>query len=378
MIHNRLAYVDCLRAFAAIGIVVFHARVIAIGGPLPVADGWRNAIDTICGAGVPLFFVLSAFLLSMLSSGTTKFEPLPFYAKRFFRIAPLFYVCIAAWSVQRGGPPFMKDLIPNVTFTFNLFPSTADSLVFAGWTIGVEMLFYAVYPMLRLVLPGIALKVSACLAALWISARFDAYIETAGIDPRYELLTVFRFMPIFLVGMLAWDVYARLASLPYARSLACGLLASSLAMFWCVLNHRTPLVSEVCWQGAASALLVVAWSLWPVGAIEPLAFVGRISYSVYLFHGLVIAEMGGSLRSVYALGLSVTPSFLLAIALALAAILPVAAMLYYVVETPGNWVGRHAARWLSRRPADRGRARNAASSPSQVPGDARPLAPHLP
>lgn len=377
MVHNRLAYVDCLRAFAAIGIVVFHARVIAVGGPLPVPDGWRDAIDTICGSGVPLFFVLSAFLLSMLSSGSARFEPLPFYAKRFFRIAPLFYVCIAAWSVQRGGPPFMKELIPNATFTFNLFPSTADSLVFAGWTIGVEMLFYAVYPVLRLALPGIVPKVVACLAALWISARFNVYIEAAGIDARYELLTVFRFMPIFLVGMLAWDVYDRVSSLPYTRSSACFLLACSVAMFWCILDHRTPLVSEVCWQGAASALLVMAWSLWPIGAIGPLAFVGRISYSIYLFHGLVIAEMGRSLLSVYNLGLSNAMSFVLAIVLALAAILPVAAIFFYTVEMPGNWIGRRVARRLSRRPVDGSRAWLAASS-IQTPRDARPLAQHLP
>ena len=53
MIQHRLAYIDCLRALAAVGIVVFHVRVIAAGGPLPVTDGWPNAIDQICGSGRP-------------------------------------------------------------------------------------------------------------------------------------------------------------------------------------------------------------------------------------------------------------------------------------------------------------------------------------
>lgn len=347
MVQNRLAHVDCLRAISAVGIVVFHVRVISVGGPLPVTAAWRNAIDQICGSGVPLFFVLSAFLLSMLSAGSTKLSPLSFYAKRFFRIAPLFYVCIAAWSVQRGGPPFMKDLIANATFTFNLSPSTADSLVFAGWTIGVEMLFYAAYPLLRLALPGIALKALACVAALWIYARFEIYIDAAGVDPKYKLLTVFRFLPIFLIGMLAFDVYDRASSFPCPRALACSLLAGSAAMFWCVLEHRTPFVEEVFWQGAASALLVVAWSLRPVGASGSLAFVGRISYSIYLFHGLVIIEMGRSLRSVYELGLPTMVSFVLAVALALSAILPVATALYFAVEMPGNWIGRRVLRRLA-------------------------------
>ena len=348
MIRNRLAYIDGLRALAAVGIVVFHVRVIAGGGPLPVTDGWRNAIDQIGGSGVPLFFVLSAFLLSMLSAGPGRFETLPFYAKRFFRIAPLFYVCIAAWSVYRGGPPFLKDLVPNATFTFNLFPSTADSLVFAGWTIGVEMLFYAAYPVLRLVLPGMLPKVLAFLGALWLYARFGDYVDAAGIDPRYKLLTVLRSLPIFVIGMFAYDLYARVSSILYPRALACCTFAGSIAMFWCVLEHRTPFIAEVYWQGGASALLIVAWSLWPVGAMAPLAFVGRISYSIYLFHGLVILEMGHSLRSIYDLGFSTMPSFVVAVAVTLIAIFPVATVLFYAVETPGNWLGRQASRRLSK------------------------------
>ena len=348
MIRDRLAYIDGLRALAAVGIVVFHVRVIAGGGPLTVTDAWRNAIDQIGGSGVPLFFVLSAFLLSMLSAGPGRFETLPFYAKRFFRIAPLFYVCIAAWSVYRGGPPFLNDLIPNATFTFNLFPSTADSLVFAGWTIGVEMLFYAAYPLLRLALPGMLPKALAFLVALWLYARFGDYLDTAGVDPRYKLLTVFRSLPIFITGMFAYDFYARVSSSLYPRAFACCTLTASIAMFWCVLEHRTPFVAEVYWQGGASALLIVAWSLWPVGAIAPLAFVGRISYSIYLFHGLVILEMGRSLRSIYDLGLSTMSSFAVAVAVTLVAIIPVATVLFYAVETPGNWLGRQTSRSLSR------------------------------
>ena len=288
----------------------------------------------------------------------------------FFRIAPLFYVCIAAWCAYRGGFPFMKDLVPNATFTFNLFPSTADSLVFAGWTIGVEMLFYAAYPVLRLALPGMVPKVLACLAALWIYARFGDYVDATGIDFRYKLLTVLRFMPIFFIGMLAYDVYDRASLSSHPRVIASSLLVGALAMFWCVLEHKTPLVvGDAFFQGCASALLVVAWSLWPLGASRSLAFVGRISYSIYLFHGLVIIEMGRSLRSVYDLGFPTMPSFLLAVALALAAILPVAAVLFYTVETPGNWIGR----WVSRRLAGLSapRDRNVASA-GQSPRNARP------
>ena len=95
---------------------------------------------------VHVFFVLSAFALAYSATQSpTGYGA--YLVKRFFRIAPLFYVLVA-WAIYRGGWPDWATLAANLTFTFNLVPGMHLSLVWAGWSVGVEMLFYLVFPFL--------------------------------------------------------------------------------------------------------------------------------------------------------------------------------------------------------------------------------------
>jgi peptidoglycan/LPS O-acetylase OafA/YrhL len=79
------------------------------------------------------------------------------------------------------------------------------------------------------------------------------------------------------------------------------------------------------------------------------AFLGRVSYSIYLLHGLVIVMMGGVFRSIYAFGLPDSLSFLLACALALTVIVPVSWITYSLIEEPGNAIARKIVKRLGRR-----------------------------
>jgi peptidoglycan/LPS O-acetylase OafA/YrhL len=116
--HDRLNYIDSLRALAAIGVVIFHLRVIAHQGPLSTPDWSQGFIYWVLGSGVPLFFVISAFLMCMLAEGYEK-SPRPvlsFYTKRFFRIAPLFYLVILLWSFEVRIPSKCSAYACSVLF----------------------------------------------------------------------------------------------------------------------------------------------------------------------------------------------------------------------------------------------------------------------
>ena len=157
---RKLEGIHGLRGLAALSIVLFHFVYIA---RIP-APRWLAFTTTHFNLGVLLFFSLSA--LSLYHS--SKFAPASFGAylvKRFFRIAPLFYLMLG-YMLWWGGVPDSNVLLINLTFSFNLFPGQHQSLVWAGWSVSVEMLFYLLLPAILRFAPRPAPVLMLLLGAL--------------------------------------------------------------------------------------------------------------------------------------------------------------------------------------------------------------------
>ncbi len=351
MHQRRLDSIDTLRGIAAIGVVVYHLRLIASGAPLTTPVWMASIANHVCEAGVPLFFAISGFLLTMLMPSYERHSnpKLSFYAKRFFRIAPLFYATILLWTTWSKVLPPTGPLLANVSFTFNLIPGLADSVIFAGWTIGVEMLFYALFPILYPRLPGITLKVAATVGSLLVASLGDSLIVNSGLPPRYALLSLSHSLPMFIMGMLVFDLSRHLQEHQNRSRIAVLLLACSAFTFELILNGTTVIVPERYWQGLACGLLLLAFSVRPFAIVNPVtAFFGRISYSMYLLHGLIIILMGHAFLAPYRWGLPPALAFPVSAVLALLVIVPISWVTFEVVETPGNWLGRKVVDWLDR------------------------------
>jgi peptidoglycan/LPS O-acetylase OafA/YrhL len=358
--QKRYDHIDSLRAFAAIGVVLFHMRSMTPGGPLPIPAWLRSFIESVGGAGVPLFFVLSAFLLSMLMPSYYRYaRPVSsFYAKRFWRIAPLFYAVTAAWIIRRlylGQPfPDLPRFLANITFTFNFFPEYANAIAFAGWTIGVEMLFYLCFPLLWKRLSSTQSKIAALLLSLPVADIAGSIIQNAfpldsAVRAEYLLLVFFRHLPLFLMGMVAYDAYEYLRHRDDARKLGLLLFAAAIVIFTMVIQNRIAFFVTWYWQGIGSAFLIVAYCLREMpGVNRYTAFLGRISYSIYLLHGLVIVSMGTIFHQFYQPGITTVVSFALACLLALSVIVPTSWLTYALIEEPGNSIGRSIAMRLGR------------------------------
>ncbi|MFT9296220.1 MAG: hypothetical protein ABF544_10880, partial [Acetobacter orientalis] len=90
--------------------------------------------------GVELFFVISSFslCLSMAGHQKEKYPLVGFALRRFFRIAPLFYVMILSTNFfnPAGFPYNWKTILANIFFIFNFFPGYGfqTSIVLPGWT----------------------------------------------------------------------------------------------------------------------------------------------------------------------------------------------------------------------------------------------------
>src|SRR5947207_2900022 len=100
MVSNRASIPSLtgLRFLAALSVAISHATtlIMPMKGP---AGAWYIILESLAGIGMPLFFVLSGFVIHYNYSETIKHERLRgianFFSARFARIYPLFAVCLA-------------------------------------------------------------------------------------------------------------------------------------------------------------------------------------------------------------------------------------------------------------------------------------------
>jgi peptidoglycan/LPS O-acetylase OafA/YrhL len=294
---ERVVALDGLRGLMAWAVALYHFGLLAHAFP---AGTTASGVVTVLGLhSVEAFFIVSGFCLFHLHGGIAieRAALRDFYARRFARIAPVFYLVLAINLACRlpVGPPFSwLMLIENLTFTFGLHhPNYA--LVVGGWSIGLEMLFYASFPFLAWLFrsPGaLAAGAVATLGLAWSysvsdvegatdAARFNAYVTIqnhafafllggliAKLRPVVSLRVTFPFAFAALgIGLVSWirskptviDHFDVVLGLPRAHYVAAATLCIALAVLTQASNERVR-----------------------VG----LSWIGELSYPVYLIHPL--------------------------------------------------------------------------------------------
>lgn len=352
---DRFHGVDALRGIAASLIVVVHSINILPLGPEFRPVGGFDWIFRYFVMGVPLFFIISAFSMSAAyAEGMAGKGALGRYAiRRLCRIVPLFYVMLAAWLGYYhylGSPPQdAPTLLANLSFTFSLFPATQTSLVPAGWSIGIEMLFYAVFPLL-LLLRGAGAALAMLGASLLASWAWNQPM-TGDLPGFYYWTHPVTNAPYFALGLLAWRVLPRLQTGDPARAgrLLLGLGVGSVLL---MVAYGPSIDRQQTYVLPVSPVLLVGWGfaffcivlsqvIRPTAVlVNPVTlFLGRISYSLYLAHPLVIYSTGITVW----IATHIAPEWL-ALALILAAVfaiaIPVAWLLYTLIEAPFIALGR--------------------------------------
>lgn len=355
----RLDFLDALRGLAALWVVPYHT--ILIPSPPLETPPWA-ALARVGGMGVTLFFVVSAFSLCHTLPLHRDDRPLiAFYLRRLFRIAPLFYTLMVLTYVRdavlfgvRHGP---LEILASGTFVFNLIPGWQEGFVWASWTIGVEMLFYLLFPFLHQLSLRLWKALALVVAALLLSALAEHQLGPSAAGQAYFHNTVLRHLPTFAMGMAAYRASVHLLQARHRRWIGAGLVAASGAMLWALLREVHPVLSPYQWQGVIFSLLLVGLSACPVRLlVNPLTtFLGPISYSLYLFHPPLIHLLTRTYRAIYAMGWSLSLRFSLAIGLTLAVLVPLALLAFRYVETPGMRAGKRALAALR----DSARARQA-------------------
>lgn len=355
--------IEAMRGFAALAIVTFHV-IHLTPATLPASlESLRWALSY----GVPLFFVISAFSLAYGYAGRLerRGELREFYLRRLFRIAPLYYLAVAAQigviAYLGGALPEPSSLALALSFLFNLSPQMVDGIAPASWSVGVEMLFYAVFPLVLAMARTLPRAVILTLAATALAVGYAIVINKMKLNPSFLVHGFVFNLPYFGFGLVAHRI-AAVTPARWGGPLVIAALAGLLVTWALAPVLTAPRASGVVnvlymlgW-GAPFGLLCIGMALRPPRLFSnPLTrFLGRISFGLYLGHPQVIFLLG-QLKAypfIYSLPGGSGVTFPLAVLVTAAVTTVVAWALYRVVEAPGIALGKQLATRLAARKAD--------------------------
>lgn len=152
--RDRLHALDLCRGVCAAGLATYHLSMwLEIDLP-PAAKSMLSLMGTY---GVSVFFALSGYCLAHAYRqdfwGRIEVVPLAAYLRRRIgRLAPLFLLALLLMTFGRalfgnGALPDLLSFVVNATLLFGFADPTATPVI-GGWSIGVEAVFYVVFPML--------------------------------------------------------------------------------------------------------------------------------------------------------------------------------------------------------------------------------------
>jgi peptidoglycan/LPS O-acetylase OafA/YrhL len=303
-----------------------------------------------------------------------------FYLRRLFRIAPLFWLAMVFyWVFPDVAPRFwLAQWAPNgvhpfyfaltALFAHGWHPYTFNSIVPGGWSIAVEMTFYAVFPFVFSWLNSLARSIAAAVLlgfGGWFEFRTMHWLYhhqwIRGMDLQVYDFFVRHWFPtqcvVFVLGIVVYHLLKSPAvELARNRVGALSLFLFGLAVWLAFAGNYEFVPFLVMVIAMAGMIFAISARQVPMVVSAAICYVGRISYSCYLVH---FAALGMALRL---LNIHLTAGeplfdggghmangflFLAIFGLGLLFTIPVATLTMRLIEDPGIECGRRLVKRLN-------------------------------
>lgn len=351
---ERFDNINLLRAFAALAVVVYHVIEHAKWGSFPSSGALT--VFRIGWIGVDLFFVISGFVITYSALALYRQDPGTFqeryWRRRLTRIVPLYLLTAVLWVATFGrsildepASRLWGQTLAHLTFTHSWFHNTHSAIDGPNWTLAIEMQFYFAIAMLlpwiartpgwRIWLYGIAVSWAwrACLFALNAGApAFDVFMGVTQLPGTLDEFGAGIFLAKWMIER------PRPSRGETAAWLALAVIGGWIAMavYWPRADYWPRGEMVVFWRTLLAAMLlgIVAAAVRLPGtiarALAPVAYLGEVSYGIYLWHLFAVMYF------IHTLGLTALP----ALAAVAAATIAAAALSWHVYERPFMRLGR--------------------------------------
>ena len=289
--NHRIEFLDSARGLAAMSVMIFHVILMFNWKVMTLPPKIFILLKVIFNGSdaVSFFFVLSGFVLTAsIVKLQDNFDYPNYIVRRVFRIYPLYAASVITAFIISGG---------NKTFVFlqemNIV-STVHQFVGPGWTMGAEIFISLLMPVFVLTLRHRNMSYVVLLISLF----------------SYNYLSPFAFH--FILGMLIYDLYRSRRQVLWLDQARYMFVVLPVLMIFYSSRHIAELSPRFTHlilmaedfmgighgnfffdlSGIASAAFIIiilqSQRIQAVLSHAILAFIGRISFSIYLIHWLVM------------------------------------------------------------------------------------------
>lgn len=305
--------------------------------------------------GVGLFFAISGFVIYGTLRGPREGTGRRFIITRFFRLFPAYWVSVPAGLIfiwwWQGWPITWPLVAANLTMVPDLFGQ--PPIIGLYWTLGTELVFYfccwLIWRLDWLNSPRVLVGLVMGFSLAWLAVKGVKQLGAIGDD----ISATWKNLPRHL-GIMFWGAYVRVVydeTEGFRESLRRNQKIWTLVSLTLLIiliggprQFRFLIHPSTNWFSAyvVAPLLFCLWVAWLRVQHRAFAWLGRISYSIYLFHYVVMIPLASwvARESNAALRGWPLPVYLL---LTLLVSVAVSAVVFYAIELPAIAMGRRLA-----------------------------------
>lgn len=278
-------YLDVLRGFSAIMIVLYHYTTRYIENPItdnPAKVDWLITFPYGCAA-VSTFFILSGFLTSKYIFNSDKKDIPTFVKRRFIRLYPSFLITMLSTAFVlkfffSNIEISLLQVVVNLTMVPSLFGQRAIDGVY--WTLQVELFFYLGVIFLMLIKREVEKKT---FLLFWLSVPLIVKcVDNKIIDSFLNIVFIANHISLFLAGVGIFLLNKKNENKIY----------SLLLLFLCFISQL--FLSDITQIAffIVSIFFIIYFTRLKNVSVQPVYLIffkkiGDISYPLYLFHQMV-------------------------------------------------------------------------------------------
>jgi peptidoglycan/LPS O-acetylase OafA/YrhL len=331
--HGRYEMLDGLRGILAFGVFFQHAVTnhdyFNTGIWVMTQERFYRHLG---GEAVILFFMITSFLYwSKAIAKGGNMNTIPLYMNRFLRLAPMYLfsagiVTLLALIASGFNLSHPVSLARDVLSWFTLGLVTTTSVnglsiipFNAGihWTLHFEWIFYLALPIAALVLTKTPLR--------FIAVPLFAFVLLSA-DRGYWL--------IFFFGIAAAHIVHRFPTMPWLKSKFAGIVPIIGLVAVYLMQDRPYSYQQYCVTLLVLLCFIYGNSLFGLLRTKGAKFLGAISYSIYLLHGIVLHVVLTTVNHFYPITALNPFSYWSVILLAGILVVIASALTYQYVEFP--------------------------------------------
>ena len=345
---KALKYIDAVRGYAILGVIMIH--VLTVVQPKNI---YLQLLANKGKYGVQLFFIASAFTLFLSQERRREVGKKSFFIRRFFRIAPMYYIGIFIYlfifkEVSNSYNGNLKYCGESLVSVFNIFsnflfinsttPHWSTTLVPGGATISVEMIFYLIVPFLYSKIKTLDSAVKFLLLSIFLSFTLSILLNRFLVIDCNELKNAFMYsyffkqLPVFSLGIIAFFIIVKEDFKLKNNTYLFLFLLVFIYVIWNMIITKFHLVSFT----ALLFLVLLSKTHSKILVNDFISFIGKVSYSAYLVHFIVIYYLDMALLR-FNFSLRFVPFFILTIFITFL----VSNIFRHLVENPFIRVGKY-------------------------------------